>query len=508
MTQLKHLTALLIIFILFASPTSAKEKNDVDKLIASMIDLNDIQMKITTKYNKTSVENKAEIERPEGHDSHDDIECANKAFRRSILHIEEERLASGIRQSISITMSVFGSTLGSMGFKYAVEGVEILQMLDEVQEAGGDADDFTEALAKYAYKKGTGKLVDKVKEANPDLFGDETPGQEVLNKLMDEAKSQSEKFFNSLIAPKKTMLFEDEETEQGCYYYYTGEIDANEDDVVPDHTGPILVLKVGILCHKCPPGIINPVKSSILRINVPLELKKNPKAWKDGTAKSIMRVISTVPPDYIYEANIDKITMKLISDCCSGTTDEDATYLDPDDDNTYAISMTGFSMDFTGQFRASFIDPGAGVFKDLPGNSSVGALFRYQVSTFGSSTSKTRNMGLGGEIMYQYGFQTKNLPFCPYIRASVPIQHLNTSSIMNSQKTDISEQMQIGVTTQIGLRYDAKNWSFMTGYNVASFTRTRTKAATPKDAEYGRPSDTFLAGFNQGGFQFSFMLKL
>lgn len=318
-----------------------------------MIDLNDIKSKVHDKYKSTlgdDAMNDKDIECDDEFGSDEDYDCIARAIRYASLLMETERIKSGIKKSAETTVKVFGSTLKTFGFGYVADGVKILSLLDDVQKEGGDADDFAKAIAKYAFGKGSGALLNKAKEKAPNLFDGETLSGEGLTILADLAKTESGKFFDKLISPSKEELFNYPGKSTYCTEYYYGEITSNEDEdgdeIIKDHVGPVLIIRIGFNCE-CRPDKTGELKRGIVRYNIPLDLVENPNAWAMDSWKRKAPFITT-PPDYIYNPINDKITVKATAECCDKGND-DISYIDPMSQPDQTIGYTagiGFSNDF------------------------------------------------------------------------------------------------------------------------------------------------------------------
>lgn len=295
----------------------------VNAQVKEMIDQDQIKRLVTEKYKSVYSQNvelddRIEIQPAGGLGSGNSTACVARGISYASKVIEIDRLEAGIKKSAKTTVDVFASTLKTFGFGYAVDGVKILALLDDVQKEGGDVEDFAKGIAKYAFDKGSGALLDKAKAKAPDLFKDDTLSGEGLKFLANLAKSESNKFFNTLLNPAKKELYQFEKN-GNCKEYHYAEIVSNEDKIIKDHVGPVLIMKVGFFCE-CQNFKVNELKQGIVKYNIPLDLVKNPNASNGGFFSS--------PPDYVYAPIEKKITITATADCCDMTNSESISFSD------------------------------------------------------------------------------------------------------------------------------------------------------------------------------------
>lgn len=379
--------------------------------VKDMIDMDMIQRKLHNKYKSTSyndVVNNKSIEIDDFYGTGANEICIAKAIEAASYFMEVGRLKSGMKKSAEETIKIFGSTFKAFGFGFVVDGVKILSLLDDVQKEGGDADDFAKAIAKYAFDKGSGKLLEKAKEKAPGLFEDETLSGEGIKFLADMAKKESAIFFDKLINPPKEELFDYEEastlfpalrTYGNCKRLFHGEIQSNEDELIEDHVGPVLIIKIGLTCE-CQKNQVGDLKDGIVRFNIPLDLVKNPNAWSQDDKR---RKIFAAPLEYIYTLIEDKVTINATAQCCDGT--NKISYVDP--------SKNADSNDDKGYFQiGTFVGLPIGEEKDFY-SMVLGAELSYLFNI-------NNNLSLGPEVGFTRftgkdigEFKTEGLSFIP-----------------------------------------------------------------------------------------------
>lgn len=423
-------------------------------------------------------------------------DCAAKALRLATTDIEIGRLIAGMKLSAKTTISIFGGTLGKLGFKYAVDGVKLLGLLDDAQNAGGNAQDYAKAVAQFAYDKGSGILVDKVKKKIPNMFDNDDVKSAALLEMANLAKKESSNFMKKFLFPEKEKLFDHTCKSTYCTENYVGEITSKEDEHIEDHTGPVILITVTLTC-KCRKDRTEPLKNATVIYKIPLDLTKNPnKGWFWQSV-----------PDYIFVANMKKTAVHITAECCKGS-DENISWISPGDKDHFISIGSGLFTDFSGTNRGHSATPNIGVQFPIVGQHAFGGEITRIFSGSKSQNNQFRSNGYGATAFYQFDFFSfLGQSLTPFVRASFPYQILqNKNRTANNSWMDAGKQRNIGINVSPGVRFEHGFWGLNAELNFLSFTNSSIKPANAP--QFGAANNIFAIGGNQSTFNLRFLWRI